>query len=196
MSWELWWSHVQRWGPYTLPWALLGWVALTLARRRGRRALVRWREARKRRRRSRWAARAEVDAAGVLRRHGYKVLAAQVEHAWMIAIDGEDHEVEMRADYLVARKGKRYIAEVKTGQVAPNLTCAPTRRQLLEYAMAYPVDGVLLLDMETEMLHEVCFGGTGDAAPARRGLGAGLVGAVIGAALVWGGLVAGWLPVP
>ncbi len=49
------------------------------------------------------------------------------------------------------------VAEVKTGERAPSLTTAATRRQLLEYAVAYGADGVLLVDPEAGAIREVDF---------------------------------------
>ena len=109
-------------------------------------------------RRQRRAFRAEEDAAGVLRAHGYTVISDQVEHSWTIHQNGEPFEVDLRADYLVSRGGKRYIAEVKSGMCAPSLSTAATRRQLLEYRVAYNVEGILLVDMEAVELSRVDFG--------------------------------------
>jgi hypothetical protein len=60
----------------------------------------------------------------------------------------------LRADYLVAREGRRYVA-VKTGRLAPRLSHAPTRRQLLEYGAAFDVQGVLLVDADAESVTHV-----------------------------------------
>ncbi len=107
--------------------------------------------------RARQADRGEERAEVLLRRLGYRIADRQVEHSWSILADGEPHIVELRADLLVTRAGRRLIAEVKTGQVAPRLENASTRRQLLEYALAYPVDGVLLVDMEEGSVREIVF---------------------------------------
>ena len=62
-----------------------------------------------------------------------------------------------RADYLVARNVERYVAEVKTGRLAPRIDTATTRRQLLEYRLAFDVDGVLLVDAESAKVHRIVF---------------------------------------
>ncbi|MEM1349592.1 MAG: hypothetical protein AAGI01_13605 [Myxococcota bacterium] len=103
------------------------------------------------------AAQAEEDAAQVLREWGYVILDDQAEHTWVVHIDGAPRRIDLRADYLVRRGRRRYVAEVKTGRAAPDIACAATRRQLLEYRLAYAVDGVLLVDMEAMELHEVVF---------------------------------------
>lgn len=49
---------------------------------------------------------------------------------------------------MLVRDRWRFIAEVKTGRIAPSLAYGATRRQLLEYAAAFDVDGVLLVDAD------------------------------------------------
>jgi hypothetical protein len=88
---------------------------------------------------------------------GYDVLGAQVEGGYSLVVDGEPMNVPLRADYMVTRRGRRYIAEVKSGKSAPRLSTAATRRQLLEYLVAFDVDGVLLVDGEEHRVHEVAF---------------------------------------
>jgi membrane protein implicated in regulation of membrane protease activity len=94
------------------------------------------------------AHRSEKAAAQLLEREGYRVVDSQIRTFWQVRIDGEPHEIEIRADHLVEAGGQRYIAEVKTGAEAPQITTAATRRQLLEYRCAYEVDGILLVDMQ------------------------------------------------
>ena len=71
----------------------------------------------------------------------------------------EAHEVEFTliADYLVERDGRRWVAEVKTGERALDLRHGPTRRQMLEYRHAFDVDGVLLVDAEGQQITRVRF---------------------------------------
>ena len=121
-------------------------VALLVGRAVGSLARA-WRRS-KARRRARRARRGEERAERLLEGLGYQVEDSQVEAGWTIRVDGEDHEVALRADLLVTRDGARYVAEVKTGRTAPRITTAATRRQLLEYRMAYDVAGVLLVDAE------------------------------------------------
>jgi hypothetical protein len=100
---------------------------------------------------------AEAAAPRLLQRLGYEVLGAQVEGSYTLVVDGQPIAVPLRADYLVARDGRRYIAEVKSGRSAPQLGNASTRRQLLEYLVAFDVQGVLLVDGESKRVHEVVF---------------------------------------
>jgi hypothetical protein len=131
---------------------LLALLALAAARR-----WRAWRGSARARQRSARALRGEREAEQLLARLGFDVVARQVGLEWVIACDGEDHLVELRADLLVERDGRRYVAEVKTGVSAPLLTNAATRRQLLEYCIAYEVDSVLLVDIEAGCVREVSF---------------------------------------
>ena len=103
------------------------------------------------------AAVGEARAATLLARAGYDVLAAQVPGDYPVGVDGEVVMVSLRADYLVVRAGARYVVEVKTGAHAPRIDSRATRRQLLEYRVAFDVDGVLLVDAERETIHEITF---------------------------------------
>lgn len=99
----------------------------------------------------------EVEAEALLEGHGFDVVDRQVTTRWDLRVDGRAHEVSCRADLLVERRGKVYVAEVKTGARAVDPRHPATRRQLLEYALVFPVDGVLLVDVEAGSVHHVEF---------------------------------------
>ena len=130
-------------------WGLrVGWRRWRLQRRFGR--------ARRLERRARW----------LLARRGYRVQAGQVERELALWVDGEAHRYGVRADYLVVdRRGRPFVAEVKSGGLASDPLHTPTRRQLLEYQLAYhETEGVLLVDMERRRIRRVRFpqrGGNG-----------------------------------
>lgn len=130
--------------------ATLFWVQLRSAWRR-----------RRRRARARAAARrgrtAELDAPEALKRRGYRVLQRHPEGTLDWHLDGELRTAEVAADLLVSRDGCTYVVEVKTGR-GTRPTKRETRRQLLEYALAYDVDGVLLFDADADRLHHIEFG--------------------------------------
>ncbi|MCB9628114.1 MAG: hypothetical protein H6725_12120 [Sandaracinaceae bacterium] len=109
------------------------------------------------RRRAARSVRGERRAAALLAAHGFRVLDAQLSLTYAPVLGGQPFPVLLRADYLVSRRGKRYVAEVKTGERAPSLAHAPTRRQLLEYSVAFDVDGVLLVDVEAGLVQDVEF---------------------------------------
>jgi hypothetical protein len=124
------------------------WLARVWRRLRGsRRARVR-------------AARAgagEERAAELLLGAGYRIVARQARVVWAPLVDGVAHETELRADYLVERGGEQLVAEVKTGDEAPSIETAATRRQLLEYHVAFAADGVLLVCPERGAIQRVEF---------------------------------------
>jgi hypothetical protein len=143
------------------------------------------------RRRARRAVAGELRAEPMLRRAGYEVIDRQVRGGWTVRADGETPAIGLRADLLVMREGRRYVAEVKTGKLAPRLDHAATRRQLLEYRMAFGVEGVLLVDAESERVIVVEIGGDEARGGDVRERGSGLwipalaVGVALGAALGW-----------
>ncbi len=103
------------------------------------------------------ARKGEAEAAGFLDSHGYTIEGVQERKTIETSVDGKAHFHDLKVDYIVSKSGKTYIAEIKTGNLAPNPILADTRRQLLEYYLAYRPDGILLIDMEKRKLHEVVF---------------------------------------
>ena len=119
--------------------------------------LRRWFARRRWRRVRRVARDAEERAAGLLERAGYSIEAEQVVQASSIGVDAETVPIELRADYVVRRGSRRFVAEVKSGQLAPDPRMPATRRQLLEYWCCYDVDGVLLVDMAARRIRRITF---------------------------------------
>ncbi|HTJ42298.1 MAG TPA: PD-(D/E)XK nuclease family protein [Kofleriaceae bacterium] len=99
----------------------------------------------------------EAAAEALLADAGYEVTARQARRAWQLRVDGEPLDLELRCDLLASASGRTYVAEVKTGAAAPRLDTAATRRQLLEYQVAYGVDGVLLVDAEAGAVRVIDF---------------------------------------
>lgn len=120
---------------------------------------------------------------------GYTVLARQAPARYALLLDGEPAEVGLRADLLVERDGRRFVAEVKTGKHAPRIESATTRRQLLEYHLAFEVDGVLLVDVDAGRVRAVEFPAASIEGGGARGVGLLwlALGVVLGvvAARVW-----------
>lgn len=108
-------------------------------------------------RRNARAQRGEHTAEGLLRRAGFEVLDRQVRGWAPMSLDGEEIEVEVRVDLSVRRGRHRYVAEVKTGERAPDPTLPATRRQLLEYSRAFPDHRLLLVDAEAGQIQEIGF---------------------------------------
>jgi outer membrane protein OmpA-like peptidoglycan-associated protein len=131
-----------------------GGVALVqTARLWWRASSVRWRLAEQ----SARATAGEALAETLLARAGYRIEARQCVERWRLRVDGEAREVSLRADFVVRRGRRRFVAEVKTGQDAPDIAAPATRRQLLEYRCAFAVDGVLLVDAEARTIQEIDF---------------------------------------
>lgn len=99
----------------------------------------------------------ERRAEQLLRSLGYRVCARHVTRSYLLQVDGEAEDIQLIADLIVERDGARWVAEVKTGKQAPRLGHADTRRQMLEYQLAFAVPGVLLVDAETGCVREVRF---------------------------------------
>jgi hypothetical protein len=143
---------------WPLPALILGLLAAVvllwsmLLRERGR-------ASRASKRRVHRAQQGEREAIDLLEAAGYRVIETQHRGRWWVEVDGEEQEVEVIADLLVERDGWRFIAEVKTGGLATDPTRPATRRQLLEYLLAFEPEGLLLVDMDAGVIHEVGFPG-------------------------------------
>jgi hypothetical protein len=146
-------------------------------------AIRSWVRGVQRRRRFARGAAGEREAIGLLEAHGFVIEGAQVAGSYELAVDGAPLTAAVRADYVVRVGRLRYVAEVKTGRVAPSLATATTRRQLLEYQHAFGVVGVLLVDADARTVRRVDFGRR---APRPTGI------FVVIAALV-AGAVGGWV---
>ncbi len=103
------------------------------------------------------AAEGEARAELLLVARGYAVLGRQVSTSYDVVVDGEALSIALRADYLVGHGAHVFVAEVKTGTKAPRVETPGTRRQLLEYRIAFDVDGVLLVDVDADRIQAVTF---------------------------------------
>ena len=109
------------------------------------------------RRRNIRAQEGERKAEKLLRSKGYSIEGRQVKEKSGLYVDGVWCEVEVRVDFIVRKRRKKFVAEVKTGKTAPDPTQASTRRQLLEYSLVFKKHGVLLIDMEEKKIREISF---------------------------------------
>ena len=120
---------------------LLVLVALLLAWRLGR-------AGRRSRHRVTHALRGEDRAVVLLEAGGYEILERQASRHWHMIVDQEEIELLSRADFLVRRGGRVFVAEVKTGGLATDPGHPATRRQLLEYLFVFDPDGLILVDAD------------------------------------------------
>ena len=108
-------------------------------------------------RRSKRAVKGERAAEAILSQYGYHIVAQQHRARSQFYVDRKPVEIEVRLDFVVEKKGQRYIAEVKTGKNAPNPSWPATRRQLLEYSLIFPDWPILLVDVPAGEVHLIEF---------------------------------------
>ncbi len=117
-------------------------------------------ENRKRRKRFQRGDQLEKEARSFLINKGYDIIDEQYECYHNYLVDGEMQSSKLIVDYVVQRKSKVYLVEVKSGQKAISIANKNTRRQLLEYDIAIENDGAYLLDMENKKLSLIEFANT------------------------------------
>jgi len=100
---------------------------------------------------------AERAAVRLLRRAGYRVVEEQPTARVQVEIDGRAESFLVRGDLLVRRRRRTYLAEIKGGEDSASVAHRGTRRQLLEYAAAFPVDGILLIQVKDRRIQRVVF---------------------------------------
>ncbi|MDA1195125.1 MAG: hypothetical protein O2894_08060 [Planctomycetota bacterium] len=101
--------------------------------------------------------RGHARALELLREYGFEVLELEVTAPGMVQVDSRLEEYIVRADALVRRKGRTYVAEFKGGADASSIQNRATRRQLLEYSCVFGTDGILLVDAHAGRIHYVRF---------------------------------------
>lgn len=114
--------------------------------------LIRW----KHKRISKKAIRGEKKGEKLLVKNGYDIIEEQVSGSVEYFINGEKYESTVRADFLVVKAGKYYIAEIKTGKQA-NISLPSVRRQMMEYQHVFEPEAILFVNMEDETIEEVSF---------------------------------------
>lgn len=108
---------------------------------------------------------ADDPAAALLRDRGYAVVAAAAEAEVALRVDGRGQPRRVRADYLVERGGRIYAVRLRGGSRGARVGDAAGRRLLLEFALAFRPDGVLLVDPRRGRIRTVEFSAAGG--PAR-----------------------------
>lgn len=99
----------------------------------------------------------ERDAEKLLKKLGYTIVSRHAPASYAMTLDGEPQAVQLQADFVLQREGKKFVAEVKTGKAAKLEQAAETRRQMLEYQLAFGVDAMLLIDADTKVVRTVRF---------------------------------------
>lgn len=116
-----------------------------------------WLRAKKLRKRFSKSRQAEKEAEKILRKNGYTIIDAQKSKPLLLTIGDKIHRYLVRIDYLARKRGKVFVVEVKSGEKIPYITNRETRRQMLEYYLAYQPCGILLLNMKNKSISEVKF---------------------------------------
>lgn len=120
--------------------------------------ILRLLKSRRHRHRSVRAKLAEEKAQDLLERKGYEIIESQKRMPLVFFVDGQRTETVVIADYIVKKRRRIYVAEVKDRDLEGKLLDPGIRRQLLEYNAAFKPDGVLLVDMKNGRVHLVGFG--------------------------------------
>ncbi|NVB42578.1 hypothetical protein G6O69_32440 [Pseudenhygromyxa sp. WMMC2535] len=136
-------------------WAVAGLVLVFLGLRLGV-----WSQRRREARRAHRARKVGKEGARrsqrALRRAGYEILELEVRGWSELEVDGRRRRYAIRVDALVSRGGRRYVAEFKARERGASLRNRDTRRQLIEYALAFPdCEAVLLVEGERGRVQEV-----------------------------------------
>ncbi|MCG1012675.1 hypothetical protein JT739_08695 [Tepidanaerobacter sp. GT38] len=101
------------------------------------------------------AKKSEYEAIKLMKKYGFEILDLQKKYAYTLYVDDKPHKVTVKADMIVKKGNKIYIAEVKSGDKVTSPRYTDTRRQLLEYYMVYRPSGLILVDMEKQKLRTV-----------------------------------------
>jgi Holliday junction resolvase-like predicted endonuclease len=107
--------------------------------------------------RSRSSKKAEKQAEKWLKRNGFQIIGKQQSRPLIIKTGNTSHHYLIRTDFLVKKGGYKYVVEVKSGRKNSKITNRETRRQLLEYFLAYQTYGIILFDMDSKTFSEVKF---------------------------------------
>ena len=90
---------------------------------------------------------AEQKAIKLLKKNGYKIESFQTTAKGKLLQDDETLTFLIRADLIVSKDKKKFIAEVKSGKAA-SIEEINTRRQLLEYSKVFNNKNLILIDTE------------------------------------------------
>ena len=99
---------------------------------------------------------AEKKAIRLLKKNGYKVQNYQPIAKGHVLQDSEKVYFDIRADLIVSKDKKLYIAEVKSGAAA-SIKEINTRRQLLEYSKVFENNNLILIDTEKNKIKKIEF---------------------------------------
>ena len=99
---------------------------------------------------------AEQKAIKLLKKNGYKIESFQTTAQGKLLQDDETLTFLIRADLIVSKDKKKFIAEVKSGKAA-SIEEINTRRQLLEYSKVFNNNNLILIDTEKNKIKKIEF---------------------------------------
>ena len=99
---------------------------------------------------------AEQKAIKLLKKNGYKIESFQTTAKGKLLQNDETVRFFIRADLIVSKDKKKFIAEVKSGKAA-SIEEINTRRQLLEYSKVFNNNNLILIDTEKNKIKKIEF---------------------------------------
>ena len=99
---------------------------------------------------------AEKKAIKLLKKNGYKIVSFQTTAKGKLLQDDETINFFIRADLIVSKNKKKFIAEVKSGKAA-SIEEINTRRQLFEYSKVFNNKNLILIDTEKNKIKKIEF---------------------------------------
>ena len=101
--------------------------------------------------------RSNPKALELLAEAGYEVVKTKPVVSVQMEIDDRPNPFEIKADYLVARSGRRYVVLLRRDNKSARLQSKLWRNALLRDVLAFEAAGILVLNLEKETLHVVRF---------------------------------------
>ncbi len=99
---------------------------------------------------------AEQKAIKLLKKNGYTIESFQTTAKGKLLQDDETVSFFIRADLIVSKDKKKFIAEVKSGKAA-SIEEINTRRQLFEYSKVFNNKNLILIDTEKNKIKKIEF---------------------------------------
>ena len=119
--------------------------------------IARWRTQRRMNVNRRTGSRGEDIALALLERAGFEIVSTQAGATISVEVDNVTETYRVRADAIVRKQGREFLVEMKGTSTSADIGNRQTRRQLLEYAVAFEVDECLLVNAEDETIQIVRF---------------------------------------
>jgi len=103
------------------------------------------------------ARKAVQNTASELSEQGYRIVEVEQNYPVLVNVDDRQYRHVVKIDLVVAKQGKTYLVEVKSGKQTRRLNSARSRRQLLEYYSVRRADGIILFDADNGKIRHISF---------------------------------------